>query len=60
MKILLTNDDGLYSAGLKAAYDALREIGEVFVVAPAVQRSGVGRSLSIMEPIRVSEIKVNG
>jgi len=60
MKILLTNDDGLYSAGLKAAYTALENIGEVFVVAPAVQKSGVGRSLSIMEPIRVSEITVNG
>jgi len=60
MKILLTNDDGLYSAGLRAAYTALKEFGEVFVVAPAVQRSGVGRSLSIMEPIRVSEVKVNG
>ncbi len=60
MKILLTNDDGLYSAGLKAAYEALRELGEVFVVAPAVQMSAVGRSLSIMEPIRVSEVSVNG
>lgn len=60
MKILLTNDDGLYSAGLKAAYTILRELGDVFVVAPAVQRSGVGRSLSIMEPIRVSEVSVNG
>lgn len=60
MKILLTNDDGLYSAGLKAAYEVLNELGEVFVVAPAMQRSGVGRSLSIMEPIRVSELKING
>ena len=60
MKILLTNDDGLYSAGLKAAYEVLSELGEVFIVAPAVQRSGVGRSLSIMEPIRVSELKING
>ncbi len=60
MKILLTNDDGLYSAGLKAAYESLSELGEVFVVAPAMQKSGVGRSLSIMEPIRVSEVKVNG
>jgi len=60
MKILLTNDDGLYSAGLKAAYTALKDIGEIFVVAPAVQKSGVGRSLSIMEPIRVSEVTVNG
>ncbi|AEA47325.1 5'/3'-nucleotidase SurE [Archaeoglobus veneficus] len=59
-KILLTNDDGLYSAGLRASYDALKDIGEVFVVAPAVQRSGVGRSISIMEPIRVSKVSANG
>ncbi len=60
MKILLTNDDGVYSAGLRAAYEVLRELGEVFVVAPAVQMSGVGRSLTIMKPIRVSELNVNG
>ncbi len=60
MKILLTNDDGIYSAGLKAAYEALCELGEVFVVAPAMQMSGVGRSISIMEPIRISKVRVNG
>ncbi|RLI70532.1 5'/3'-nucleotidase SurE [Archaeoglobales archaeon] len=59
-KILITNDDGLYSAGLKASYEALRGLGEIYVVAPAVQKSGVGRSMSIMEPIRVSEVNVNG
>jgi len=59
-KILITNDDGLYSAGLKASYEVLKELGEVFVVAPAVQKSGVGRSISIMEPIRVSKVHVNG
>lgn len=59
-KILITNDDGLYSSGLKASYEALTELGEVFIVAPAVQKSGVGRSISIMEPIRVSEVNVNG
>ncbi len=60
MKILLTNDDGLYSPGLRASYDVLRNLGEVYVVTPAVQKSGVGRSISIMEPIRVSEVKVDG
>ena len=60
MKILLTNDDGIYSGGLKAGYEVLKELGEVFVVAPAVQMSGVGRSISIMEPIRVSEVNING
>lgn len=59
-KILITNDDGLYSAGLKASYEALCDLGEVFAVAPLVQKSGVGRSMSIMEPIRVYEVNVNG
>jgi 5'-nucleotidase len=58
--ILITNDDGVYSAGLRASYESLKDLGEVYVVAPAVQRSGVGRSISIMEPIRISEISVNG
>jgi len=59
-KILITNDDGLYSAGLKASYEVLSEIGDVFVVTPLIQKSGVGRSISIMEPIRVSEVNFNG
>ncbi len=59
-KILVTNDDGIYSAGLRASYEVLKRFGDVYVVAPAVQRSGVGRSISIMEPIRISEMSING
>jgi 5'-nucleotidase len=59
-RILLTNDDGVNSVGLWAAYEALAPIAEVTVVAPATQQSAVGRSISIFEPIRVSEVKVNG
>ncbi len=59
-KILITNDDGLYSLGLRASYDALRDLGEVYVVAPMIQKSGVGRSISIMTPIRMSIVNVNG
>lgn len=59
MKILLTNDDGIYSKGLKAAYEVLKELGEVFIVAPAAQKSAVGRSISIMHPIRVSKLNIN-
>ena len=60
MKILLTNDDGLYSPGLRACYEVLNKFGEVFAVTPAVQKSGVGRSISILEPIRVSEVSIDG
>jgi 5'-nucleotidase len=59
-RILLTNDDGITSAGLWAAYDALLPLAEVTVVAPATQQSAVGRSISIFEPIRVSKITMNG
>ncbi|MCX6693439.1 MAG: 5'/3'-nucleotidase SurE [Methanomicrobiales archaeon] len=55
-KILLTNDDGVNSAGLWAAYEALAPIAEVTVVAPATQQSAVGRSISIFEPIRANEV----
>jgi len=59
-RILLTNDDGVYAAGLRAAYDALSGLGEVVVSAPAQQKSGVGRSISIFEPLRVSHTKIGG
>lgn len=58
--ILLTNDDGVTSSGLMAAYDALSEVADVTVVAPATQQSAVGRSISIFEPIRVFETRVDG
>ncbi|WP_459194020.1 5'/3'-nucleotidase SurE [Halosimplex sp. J119] len=44
--ILLTNDDGIESAGLRALYDTLTDLGDVTVVAPAEDQSAVGRSLS--------------
>src|SRR5512136_3301383 len=59
-RILLTNDDGIYSAGLWAAYEALSGIAEVTIVAPATQQSAVGRSISIFEPIRVHEVDLQG
>ncbi len=59
-KILLTNDDGIYSSGIHAAYEALSDLGDVYMVAPATQKSGVGRALSIFEPIRVFKTRVNG
>lgn len=58
--ILLTNDDGVSSIGLWAAYDALKPIADVTVVAPASQQSAVGRSISIFEPLRATQVKMNG
>ena len=59
-RILLTNDDGVNSVGIWAAYEALAPVADVTIVAPASQQSAVGRSISIFEPLRVNEIALNG
>lgn len=43
--ILLTNDDGIESPGLKAAVEAVSGLGDVLVVAPTTQKTSMGRSL---------------
>lgn len=45
-KILITNDDGIESPGLKAAAEAAIEMGEVVVIAPTTQQTGTGRGLT--------------
>ncbi len=58
--ILLTNDDGVYSSGIRAAYKSVSELGEVTVSAPMMQQSGVGRSISIFEPLRITNTSIDG
>ncbi len=57
MRILLTNDDGIFAEGLCALYDALAEEHEVFVVAPEAERSAVGHAITIADPLRVKKVK---
>ena len=56
MLILLTNDDGIYAPGLAAMERELRRLGEVYVVAPATEQSGVGHSITYLTPLIVKEI----
>ena len=49
--ILVTNDDGIVSPGLRAAARAAMRLGEVLVVAPAGQQTGAGRSMPDLGPI---------
>ena len=54
MKILLSNDDGVYAPGLLCLHDALVERGhQVVVVAPDRDRSGVSNSLTLSRPLRL-------
>jgi 5'-nucleotidase len=56
MRILLTNDDGVYAPGLRAMRNALRKLGDVTVVGPATEQSGVGHSITLLTPLVVQEI----
>ena len=56
-KILVTNDDGYNSFGITAVADALQAIGDVTVVAPEQDMSGVGHSISIKSPVRVAAVR---
>ena len=56
MQIMLTNDDGIYAPGLAAMERALAKLGEVSVVAPAVEQSGVGHSITFLSPLMAKEV----
>ncbi len=56
--ILIVNDDGIHARGLERAARALQDLGQIVLVAPLVQKSGVGRSVSLFEPIRVSRVTI--
>ena len=56
MKILLTNDDGIHAAGLWAAARSLSAVGDVTVVAPDREQSGVGASMTLHAPLFAHEV----
>lgn len=55
-RILLTNDDGIHSAGLTELEEALRKVGDVYTVAPASEMSGASHSLTLSRPLRIRKI----
>jgi 5'-nucleotidase len=60
MKILLTNDDGIYAEGLWALYRRFADKHEVTVVAPERERSAVGHGITLHAPLRATRMRVNG
>ena len=61
MVVLLTNDDGFYSSGMRVLRDVVSEsFTEVWVSAPAHDRSAAGKSLSIRTPVEVHKVGKQG
>ena len=56
IRILITNDDGYHSEGIIALENAMSEIGDVYVVAPASEMSGASHSLTLARPLRIRQI----
>ena len=55
-RILLTNDDGYHADGILALEEGLREIGDVYVVAPQTEMSGASHSLTLARPLRIRQL----
>jgi 5'-nucleotidase len=56
VRILVTNDDGIHSQGIAELENSLREIGDVYVVAPESEMSGASHSLTLSRPLRIRQI----
>ena len=53
MLILLTNDDGYTALGLRALREAVRDIGDVIVVAPDTEKSAASHAITLANPLRL-------
>jgi 5'-nucleotidase len=60
MKLLVTNDDGIYSPGLHLLADVAAEFGRVHVVAPDVEQSSMGHAITHARPLRARRTRVAG
>ena len=60
MEILLCNDDGYYSKGIKALESAFSDIANLTIVAPETNCSGASSSLTIKNPLRIRKFQDNG
>ena len=53
--ILVTNDDGITSRGIRTLVEAMKELGEVWVVAPDSPQSGMGHAITVGDTLRLKE-----
>ena len=58
-KILITNDDSFEAKGLEVLIEAVKDLGEIYIVAPAHPKSACAHSLSITKPLRFIKLDKN-
>jgi 5'-nucleotidase len=55
-RILVTNDDGVHSDGIRALAEAMKPFGDITVVAPIQEASAIGHALTLRRPLRVDTV----
>jgi 5'-nucleotidase len=55
-RILVTNDDGVHSEGIRALAAAMEGLGDVTVVAPIQEASAIGHALTLRRPLRIDPV----
>ena len=60
MRILITNDDGVYSPGIAALADVARALGDVCIVAPDVEMSSAGHAITASRPLSYKRTPLPG
>ncbi|MFO7823261.1 MAG: 5'/3'-nucleotidase SurE [Cyclobacterium sp.] len=58
MKILITNDDGIYSPGILALAEIAADFGDVRIVAPDVEQSSMGHAITASRPLSYKKTKI--
>lgn len=58
--ILVTNDDGITAPGLHALVEAIKDLGDIYVVAPDSPQSGMGHAITINNLLRLDKVEVHG
>src|SRR5438876_764343 len=58
-RILVTNDDGIYSEGIRKLAKALAPLGEVVIVAPDREQSAASHALTLNRPLRLLQLETN-
>ncbi|WAA12769.1 5'/3'-nucleotidase SurE [Fervidibacillus halotolerans] len=58
MNIFVTNDDGIFSPGVKALVEVLHHFGDVYVVCPDGERSAIGHSITLRAPLKMKPVDI--
>src|SRR6186713_2308878 len=59
MRILISNDDGVYSPGILALAKAVKRFGDVRIVAPDVEQSSMGHAITASRPLRLKRVHLD-